>query len=262
MTWSSANPVRPGLASPEALASLGLLELAGAFVEAGDAPAWMPAELPAPPSNPREAFGGPAVDPAMLDAMRRAAGEMEAARLAADAAEQVEADRRQALEDAYALGYADGVAAGQADERARLEATRVAAESALDQLRATESRWRDRMQENVCAVAVTIARELIGRELRGDAEGIGALVRLALTEFPIDLPVTIRVNPEDLATISAVGAAGGTVTPITGGREARWVADSTLLPAGCVVEGRDRIVDGRVDTALERMYRQLTQTHA
>jgi flagellar biosynthesis/type III secretory pathway protein FliH len=31
---------------------------------------------------------------------------------------------------------------------------------------------------------------------------------------------------------------------------------------GCVIEGRDRIVDGRVDTALERIYRGLSGHHA
>ena len=58
---------------------------------------------------------------------------------------------------------------------------------------------------------------------------------------------------------SAATAAG---TPITGAREASWQADPMVEPGGCVVEGRDRIIDGRVDAALERVYRRLTYNSA
>jgi flagellar biosynthesis/type III secretory pathway protein FliH len=40
------------------------------------------------------------------------------------------------------------------------------------------------------------------------------------------------------------------------------MADSRIQPGGCVVEGRERIIDGRVDTALERLYRQLSGNNA
>ena len=45
----------------------------------------------------------------------------------------------------------------------------------------------------------------------------------------------------------------------TGGREARWIADEDVVPGGCIVEGPDRIVDGRVDQALERIFWELTR---
>jgi flagellar assembly protein FliH len=87
------------------------------------------------------------------------------------------------------------------------------------------------------------------------------LVRRAVAEFPIDQSIRIRVSPHDLALITAMSA-GESPVPITGGREARWLADPLGSPGGCVIEGRERIVDGRVDTALERLYRRLTYSHA
>jgi flagellar biosynthesis/type III secretory pathway protein FliH len=45
-------------------------------------------------------------------------------------------------------------------------------------------------------------------------------------------------------------------------RPAHWIADAQVKSGGCVVEGRDRIVDGRVDTALERVYRRLAHQNA
>jgi flagellar biosynthesis/type III secretory pathway protein FliH len=106
------------------------------------------------------------------------------------------------------------------------------------------------------------------------------LVEHALAEFPVDQPLTIRVNPADLAALkAAAGAAAGAASgggpsgPASGGvalssaapdaarlfgeRTVRWLPDARLAAGGCLVEGRERIVDGRVDTALERVYRRL-----
>jgi flagellar assembly protein FliH len=211
---------------------------------------WTPAELAPPhafvlPAEPAE----PAVDPA--ETARLEALAVERARADALAAEQA-----RAVHEAYLRGFDDGRAAGEAGEAARLRGPVQAAERAVADLRAGESRWSGTIEENVCALAVAVARHLIGRELKGDPASVAELVKGALAEFPVDQPVRIRVNPQDLQAIqSAAGADGG--FPVDG-REAAWHADPQVEPGGCVVEGRDRIIDGRVDTALERVYRRLT----
>ncbi len=45
-------------------------------------------------------------------------------------------------------------------------------------------------------------------------------------------------------------------------RPLRWMADERVERGGCLIEGRERIVDGRVDMALERIYRALSGRHA
>ena len=45
-------------------------------------------------------------------------------------------------------------------------------------------------------------------------------------------------------------------------RDVRWVADAHIARGGCLVEGRERIIDGRVDTSLERAYRTMGQVQA
>ena len=184
----------------------------------------------------------------------------EAARVAAEHA----AERERIMHAAYADGYADGEAAGRAAEQVRLREVVAAAEAALARLRDGEARWTGSIEENVCALAVAVARHVIGREVTGDAAAITDLVRRALTEFPIDQPVAIRLNPADLMTLATVlptDGLGGQAS-VAPNREARWIADPNVVAGGCVVEGRERIVDGRVDTALERMYRRLSGTHA
>jgi len=138
-----------------------------------------------------------------------------------------------------------------------------ATEDALEELRMGEMRWTGTIEENVCALAVIVARQVIGRELETDSQPVVELVRSALQEFPIDQPMRIRVNPTDLSAISRSTSDGRDPLQIlTRDRDARWLPDASIAPGGCIVEGRERIIDGRVDMALERIYRRLTYTNA
>jgi flagellar assembly protein FliH len=196
-----------------------------------------------------------ALERAGAEARRREEDREEAERLAAE-----EQERR--VEEAYRRGYEEGRTEGEIAEGARLRSAVAAAEEALDGLRSGEMRWTGTIEENICALAVAVARHVIGRELREDALPVLQLVRDALAEFPIDQPIRIRLSPGDLHCIRQLEDGEDRLASFAQDREARWVSDPQVAPGGCVVEGRERIVDGRVDTALERIYRRLTYTHA
>ena len=164
---------------------------------------------------------------------------------------------------AYESGFAEGRTEGEIAEGARLRTAVKAAEEALEELRIGEMRWTGTIEENVCALAVVVARHVIGRELMTDSQPVVELVRSALQEFPIDQPMRIRVNPTDLSAISRSTVDGrDPLAMLTRDRDARWLPDAAIAPGGCIVEGRERIIDGRVDIALERIYRRLTYTNA
>lgn len=177
----------------------------------------------------------------------------EAERVAEEAVE-----RERLVQEAYERGVEDGRRIGEEAEAARLRSAVAAAERALDEVREGEQRWSGCIEENVCALSVAIARHIMDRELKTDQSVIVELVRRAIKDFPIDQPLRIRINPLDLVAINSLGAD----EPRLGGeRELHWIGDGLIAPGGCVVEGRDRIVDGRVDTAIERLYRRLTYAH-
>jgi flagellar biosynthesis/type III secretory pathway protein FliH len=226
MTWSS-DVTSPGKPPTNHLAAV----------------QWNPDEL----ELDGEPFGGTGISRASQSAAR-----------ATEAAHLV---HQQALDDAFTQGFDAGREAGATAERARLEAPLAAVTSLLEELREREALWAERMEENLCALAVAVGRQLFDAELQAAPAHAATLVRRALTEFPIDQPVTIRVNPSDLASITALAVVDGGQTPVAR-PDAQWVPDPRMTPGGCVVEGRDRIVDGRVDTALERVYRRLTGTGA
>ena len=176
-------------------------------------------------------------------------------RLAEEAAE-----RERELADAFARGVEEGRVAGEIAEAARLRHALAAAEQVLEELREGEERWVGTIEENVCALSVAIARQIMDRELKMDQTIIGDLVRRALSEFPIDQPLRVRLNPLDLVAINSIAGDEKKLT-ITAQRDVNWIADGRVAQGGCMVEGRDRIIDGRVDTAMERLYRRLTYAH-
>lgn len=166
------------------------------------------------------------------------------------------------IADAYALGFAQGREEGERAERARLGPAVRAAEEAIDAINERDDRWTGAVEENLVALALGIARHLVDREVDADAEVMTGLVGRALATYPVDQPVQIRVNPDDLTIIRMLRAERP--ASVFGRREETtiWVADARIGRGGCIVEGRERIVDGRLETALERIYRRISYRDA
>jgi flagellar biosynthesis/type III secretory pathway protein FliH len=169
----------------------------------------------------------------------------------------LEEGRAEGLAEGLKEGRAEGIVEGRREEAKRLSSVIRALEEALFLVRMAEDHRLSVVEDNLAALAVAIARQIVGRELRGEPDAIADMVRRALVEFPIDQPLRVRLSPQDLSTIAALSTRSGEAIPIAPGRDLRWLADPMLEPGSCVVEGKERIVDGRTDRALERIYRSL-----
>jgi flagellar biosynthesis/type III secretory pathway protein FliH len=167
-----------------------------------------------------------------------------------------DAARAAAAEDGYARGYEQGFRAGEFAEAARLRSAAGALESALESVEQESARWIANAEEHICALAVTVARHVMGRELAADPRQVLASVRMALGEFPVTEGLRVRLNPMDLQSITT--ALAGDPGALGNRGAIRWSADARMAPGGCLIEGQERIVDGRIDVALERLYRRLT----
>ena len=166
------------------------------------------------------------------------------------------------LQEAYQRGYEHAQREGELAEAMRLRGAVHALADALETLHADADKWVGNAEENICALAVAIARQVIGREVAVDKSTLSSMVQQALGEFPLDQALTLRVNPLDLQTIHSAFGALGEASPLASRKDVQWLPDARIAAGGCLIEGRDRIVDGRVDTALERLYRRLTYTGA
>jgi flagellar biosynthesis/type III secretory pathway protein FliH len=170
-------------------------------------------------------------------------------------------EKSRLIDEGYARGLADGELKATNAANARLGDALGVVARAASQIEELSLIATGVLEENISALSVIVARQIVGREVSLDRELVGDLVRRALTEFPIDQSVRIRVNPIDLSVLTMHGGAKDSA-PITGTRDASWVADDRIARGGCLLEGRDRIVDGRVDSALERAYRRMGNVDA
>lgn len=170
--------------------------------------------------------------------------------------EVLEAARARELEEAYERGFNDGVDAGRGQALQEMGPNLQASVTVVAEVEEFKDALIGQMQENLTALALAVARQLIEREVKVDSEVVANLVRNALSHFPLDQKLRIRMNPVDLSSISQERSEDR--TPVTVGREVRWIPDETIARGGCVVEGPERIVDGRVDRALERIYRTVS----
>ena len=166
------------------------------------------------------------------------------------------------IADAYALGFEEGRVEGERGERARLASAVQAVRDAMESIAIGEERWTGAIEENIASLATVIARHVIEREISSDPTIITKLVRRALSEFPVEQAVRVRLNPHDVIVIESLGESGMEAAMDEPARAVAWIGDNRIEPGGCLIEGRERIVDGRIDTALERAYRRLSRSNA
>ena len=211
--------------------------------------------------------------PARMDAELRtspfAASHAVDARLTDPHLEQVvAAARRQAVEQGTAEGHQAGYAAGLAVAAAEAhvaaeQAAQVAAASealrdaqlaeavalltsAAEAFARREATSLSDIEEVVTDLALDIARAVLDRELAvSENPGREAVVR-ALALAPEGCAAVVRLHPDDAAGLGEVDGLGA-------GRAVTVVADRTIEPGGCVVDGAGRQVDAQIGPALARV---------
>lgn len=168
----------------------------------------------------------------------------------------------QARSEGWEEGHRAGVAEGRRSEEARTRSALDAAARAVSEVEARMVQMEEGARRDLPALATAIASHLVGHAVEADPAILGRLIQLAVSEFLPDEPVRVRMNPRDLAMLSGPLGVGSEEDGPLAGRTVRWISDAEVRPGGCLVESRERLVDGRVSTALERIYRALSEEEA
>ncbi len=172
------------------------------------------------------------------------------AELEAEFQARLATERSRAEAAAYSRGRADGERAARAESDEQLSYAVQALTEALEMVQQSETRWIGNAEENIAALAIMVAQHVVQREVHTDPSFVRDVVQSAMAQYPVDQEITIRLNPADLSACRSSIEANGP-------REIRWISDASIQRGGCLTEGRERILDGRIDTALERAYRSL-----
>ena len=188
------------------------------------------------------------------------------------------AELPQQRQAARALGYAEGLAAGQRaaaaqagavqaavlrDQQAAQQAARRDVESALaslghaaGQLRAASAPTLDQVGDAVLEAAVVLARAIVDAELTVLDDGSLAALRRVLRPLPTDGQVTVRLSPADHRQLAEVWGADEmalqSAESAFEGYQVRLVPDASLRRGEAVADQGGSIVDARVDAALAR----------
>lgn len=186
------------------------------------APAWLSAAPPAP----APLFQSEAVAPPSL-------------------IDEAELNRR--LDEAMTRARADGEQQGwqkaEADIAAALARLGDAIAGVQDAARAIARPYAGELVE----LALIIARELIGAEVRRDPAPLVRLVERCLDDVVGESSITVRMNPADRAALLAARP------DLAGSPDVRLVEDASLARGGCAVESTRRLVDARLEERLDGM---------
>ncbi len=163
-------------------------------------------------------------------------GEPAARVIGAPTARQIELLQEQARREGFAQGRAEALAA----VREPLEAVLRALAEPLKTL-------DDDLEQELLALVMAVARQLIRRELKTDPGEIVACVREALAALPAAArQVRVHLHPEDAGLVKSALHLEG--------REAehgfRLVEDATLSRGGCRVTSETSQIDASLETRL------------
>jgi len=144
---------------------------------------------------------------------------------------------------------AEAVEAGRGEGLARTAAALAGAAVARDRRLAAAER-------EVVALALAVARKVLGHELAGGSPAVAELAARALAEARERRHVLLRVNPADGA---AVRAAEGRLAAILRHAPLAVREDPAVAPGAAVVETEAGRVDASVETQLELLARALEE---
>ena len=152
---------------------------------------------------------------------------------------------RKGLKEGHAEGYATGHASGLAQGQQEVEDITTRLQAIVQQLVEPLADVDDGVVEAVSELALRIARQLVGHELRAAPEEVVAVVREALQHLPVSPRVArIRLHPEDVLLVEAG------LPPAEGERAWRLVPDPALQRGDCVVETDVSRIDATVEARL------------
>lgn len=164
------------------------------------------------------------------------------------------AETRTPEAESYALGFEDGARQGEERALENLRPVLDALFKTIEQIESSRARFEHDRERNLRGLALVVAQRLMQREVAADPTIVRDLVQRALELMPPGNPIEARLNPADLAAIAPE------LEKLAGSGRAlaiEWTPDATLPRGGFLLEGPQRLVDGRTDTALRTLFDRL-----
>jgi flagellar biosynthesis/type III secretory pathway protein FliH len=167
------------------------------------------------------------------------------------------------LEDSHSAAEAvaaPAALAAAAVNQAEAEALRrllLQLSDVAEELQAQQKRRLEEMQQVAVELAVAIASRLVHERLQSGDFAVESLVQQAVQRLETNQPVTVYLNPDDLALLERHGARPD--APLAGEAPLRLLADSALGRGDCRAEVGDVQVLTQVREQLGEIRRHLLE---
>lgn len=168
---------------------------------------------------------------------------------------ELEAVERRAFDEAFAKGHQAGVAAGKAEfeqATAKLNTQSARIEKLLNALARPLSDVDQQVETELVTLALTVARQLVRRELRIDPTQVIAIVRESVALLPASTrDIRVHLHPEDAAVVRERLAAPA------GERAWTIVEDPVTTRGGCRVTTDTALIDARLETRIQAVINEI-----
>lgn len=161
---------------------------------------------------------------------------------------RVEAEAIRAV--ARADGHAEGLEAGLAEARARMEPALRALEAAAEEIAALRDMTAEALERDAVELALQLAEKVLAGSLAVQPERVLDIVRGALRRLAERRRVTVLVNPADLDAVRE--AADGFAAELGGIEHCEVQAERRIARGGAVVRTDEGQIDVSVETQLQR----------
>lgn len=170
---------------------------------------------------------------------------------------QAEADAIRARAEAEGRAAAEQTIAKLLDQRVgkQLETLRPALNGVVAEIQASRGEWQEHWRNNAIKLAVGIAERIVRRELGQKPEISQEWIAEALRLAAGSGEITIRLSPQDMNHLR--GHAEKLCEATAGVADAKFEADASISPGGCVIATRHGVVDQQVESQLQRLAEEL-----
>lgn len=162
---------------------------------------------------------------------------------------RLEAIQKDAYDEAWEKGHAEGFASGEQEVRSRVER--------LDELLTALARPFDELDEQIekalVELSMTVVRQLFRREIGQNPTHVIGVVREAIQLLPVaSRDVQVHLHPDDASIVREC------LSPAEG--EPAWVTieDPLITKGGCKVTAENSTVDASVEARLKSLIAQIS----
>jgi flagellar assembly protein FliH len=164
---------------------------------------------------------------------------------------EIEDVERRAYEEAFAKGREAGLAAARTEsEKAlnQLKSQVTKLEGVLSSLSQPLQQMNETVEQQLMTLALTIARQLVRRELKTDPAQVIAIIRETVSLLPAAArDVRVHLHPEDASVVRERLAAP------TADRAWTIIEDPVMTRGGCKVTTDTALIDARMETRLNEV---------